>query len=199
MRVKVIFSLALMVVVGVLLVGCGGSSDSSSSGGGNTGGAESTATDGTTPAESTEASDGSGEQETDGETDGEDGNEPEKEKPLSKTEFNTRVNEICIQVPPGYEEELKKLEKELGKKKPSKAETNLKAAIPPLESALESMEFLTPPAGEEQKIEETITALQNAISGLEEKPTSELSGPQSPFAEFQEVTKKNGFETCSGL
>lgn len=202
MRFKVSFSLVVMVIVGVLLVGCG-SSDSSSSGGGS--GAESTASDGTsTTAKGDGGGESTGQQES--ENEGEAGNESkaeaeakkEAEKPLTKTEFNTRVNEICIQVPPTYEEEVKKLEKEVGKK-PSKAELNLKAAIPPLESALEQMEFLTPPAGEEEAIEETTSALKAAIEGVEENPTSELSGPKSPFAEFQEVTKKRGFETCSGL
>jgi len=30
---------------------------------------------------------------------------------MSKTEFTTRVNEICIQVPPTYEEELENSKK----------------------------------------------------------------------------------------
>jgi hypothetical protein len=119
-------------------------------------------------------------------------------KPMTKTEFHTRVNEICIEVPRNYEEDLKKLEK--GGKKPSKAESNLKAAVPPLEAAIGEMkETVTPPPAEEQVLEEVVAALESAAKGLEEKPTSELSGPQSPFAEFQEVTKKSGFETCSGL
>ncbi len=120
-------------------------------------------------------------------------------KPMTKAQFKSRISEICIQVPPTYEEELQKLEKELGKK-PSKAETNLKAAIPPLESAIEQMEATTPPPGkEEQHLEEVITALEAAIKGLEAKPTSELSGGRSPFLEFQQLTTKYGFETCSGL
>jgi hypothetical protein len=118
-------------------------------------------------------------------------------KPMTKTEFHTRINEICIQVPPTYEEELKKLEK--GGKKPSKAESNLKAAIPPLEGAIEQMEGVNPPANEEKALEEMVTALKSAAKGVEENPTTELSGTKSPFAEFQALSKKLGFETCSGL
>lgn len=185
MRVKVILSLVVMVAVGVILAGCGGSSDSGSSGAETA--AESTGAEGTTAGAN--GNDG-------GEEDG-GGEEEGSSKPLTKTEFSTQVNEICTQVPPTYEEELKKLEQ--GGQKPSKAEINLKAAIPPLESAIEQMESLTPPTGEEQTLEEVITTLGAAITGLEEKPTSELSGPQSPFAEFQAVTKKAGLETCAGL
>lgn len=195
MRLKVIFGLVMMVMVGVLLAGCGGSSDSSSSGTDATG-AESTAAEGDTT--NANSNDGGGEEDGGNEESGST-TEAGESKPMTKTEFKTRVEEICIQVPPTYEEELKQLEKENGGKKPSKAETNLKAAIPPLESALGQMESLTPPAAEEQKLEETVTALQGAVKGLEEEPTAELSGPKSPFAEFQKVTKENGFETCSGL
>ncbi|HUC00451.1 MAG TPA: hypothetical protein VMS11_11545 [Solirubrobacterales bacterium] len=187
MRVKVILSLVVMVLFGALLAGCGGSSDSSS--GGAETSADSTSADGTTA----NANDGG--EETGGEETG--GEEEGSSKPLTKTQFTAQVNEICIQVPPTYQEELKKLEK--GGKKLTKEEENLKAAIPPLESAREQMEAVTPPAGEEQTLEEVISSLEAAIKGLEKEPNGELSGPKSSFAEFQAVTKKAGLETCAGL
>jgi hypothetical protein len=61
------------------------------------------------------------------------------------------------------------------------------------------METLNPPAGEERTLEKVVSALELAAKGMEEAPNSELSGPKSPFAEFQKLTKEFGFETCSGL
>jgi hypothetical protein len=171
-------------VVALLIAGCGGGDDSTSSGGTNSGGTTAEGTTATSDGNQTTAQKGEGAGES---------------KPLTKTEFTTRVNEICIQVPPTYEEELEKLEKAMGGKKPSKAETNLKAAVPPLDAAIDQMEAVTPPPGEEQNLEELIDALDSAARGVEAKPRSELSGPKSPFAEFQKLSKEFGFETCEGL
>lgn len=168
----------LILIVGAIAIfaaGCGGG-DSTSGG---------------TTAEGTTAEGGGNSTTTGSEEGGE-------SKPMTKSEFHTRINEICIQVPSTFEEELKELEKKVGKK-PSEAETNLKAAIPPLESSIEQMESVVPPPKEEKLLEEVIAALKAAVKGIEEKPTSELSGPKSPFAEFQKITKENEFETCSGL
>jgi hypothetical protein len=119
-------------------------------------------------------------------------------KPLSKAELNVKMNEICIQIPPAFEETLKELEKKSGKKL-SKAESNLKAALPPINNSIKSMELLTPRPAEKQDLEETIAALKAAAKGLEEEPSSELSGPTSPFAEFQEKAKEFEYQSCEGL
>ncbi|MGD9735517.1 MAG: hypothetical protein AB7V58_07920 [Solirubrobacterales bacterium] len=178
MRLRIIL---IVGAIALFVAGCGGGSDSTSGG----------TTSGGTTAEGTTAS-GDGNQTTAQKSEG--GGES---KPLSKTAFKTRINEICIQVPPGYERELEKFEK--GGKKLSVAEKHLKAAVPPLIAAQEEMEAVVPPAGEEQNLEELIAALESAAKGLEAKPSSELSGPKSPFAEFQKLSTEFGFETCSGL
>jgi hypothetical protein len=191
MRLKII--LGSVFVIAILVVGCGGGSGDSSSGttGGDTGALSNATTDGSGATTNSEMGEGTSGEER---TSGEDGAES---KPLSQVEFATRVNEICIQVPPGYKEELKKLEK--GGNKPSKEETTLKAAVPPIHAAIEQMESVTPPEGEEQKLEELVAALETAAKGLEEDPSLPLSGPQSSFDEFQKLTKKFNFQTCTGL
>lgn len=173
MRFKLIVLLGAIAAIVIVAAGCGGGSDSTSATSSETDGGKAT----TAKSENDETT--------------------KAEKPLTKTEFNTRVNEICIQVPPTYEEELKKLEK--GGTKLSLTEKNLKAAVPPLYAAIEQMETVVPPAGEEEKLKKMISTLESAAKGLEAKPTSELSGPKSPFAEFQQASKELGFETCSGL
>jgi hypothetical protein len=37
------------------------------------------------------------------------------------------------------------------------------------------------------------------VVGLEENPEGGLSGPESSFAEFNELTQKYGFQVCSRL
>jgi hypothetical protein len=169
MRLKLILIVGV-IATAIFVAGCGGGGDTTSEGTTAGGGDATTAT----------------------------GKAGSPTEPLTKTEFTTRINEICIQVPTNYERLVKELEK--GGKKPSKAETNIKAAIPPLEEATEEMEAVTAPASKEaENLEEVVAALNSAVKGLEEKPTSELSGPKSPFVEFQKLTKEFGFETCSGL
>jgi len=121
--------------------------------------------------------------------------------PLSKKAMIKEGEAICGKIPANYNKKRAALEKELKKKgqKPTKSEENLKAAVPPLFVAVEEFEQLVPPKGDEAEIEAIIKALESAAKGLEEKPESELSGPKSPFNEFQTLTKKYGFEFCSQL
>jgi hypothetical protein len=165
----------------VLVAGCGGGG--SSSGGGSTAG-------GSTAANTSE-----------GKTGSEEGKTTEAEgKPLTKAQYIGKGEAICAEVPKRYNQKLSAFEKELKKgQKPTKSEENLNAAVPPLYEAIEEFEQLSPPKGEEQKTEAIIDALESAAKGLEEKPESELSGPKSPFAEFQKLTKAYGLEFCSSL
>ncbi len=177
MRVSAILIAAVLVVI--LAVGCGGSSGSSS---------ESSSSGGQSGTE------GSGESSTTS-------SEKPQGPPLSKKAYVKEGDAICGGIPTNYNKELEALNKELKKKgqKPTKSEETLKAAVPPIYVAVEEFQQLSPPKGEEQKTEAIIAALEGAAKGLEEKPESELSGPKSPFAEFQKLTKAYGFQFCSSL
>jgi hypothetical protein len=177
MRLKII--LVSAALIGILIAGCGSDSSSSS---GSTSDPSST-----TPSKS-----------NDGGSSTTKSKEVGNSKPLTKSELNLKMNEICIQVPPAFEEELEELKKEIGKP-PTKAEENLKAALPPLVTAYESMEELTPSAAEAEDLEGTIAALKSAVKGVEEEPKAKLSGPSSPFAEFQAKAKELSYESCEGL
>ena len=99
------------------------------------------------------------------------GKEGEKEKPSpEKAALVKEGDEICSTVPQNYTAKLKALEKKNGGKKPSTKETNLKAAVPPLYTAIEEFEELTAPSGEEAKLAAIVAALEAAAKGLEEKP-----------------------------
>ncbi|HSS33479.1 MAG TPA: hypothetical protein VLL27_09395 [Solirubrobacterales bacterium] len=177
MRLKFVFSLLAVVVMAVLVAGCGGSSDSGSS---EAGGTSAGSTDGTT-------------QNATGDSNG---------PPLTKAEFIKQGDVICEKVPQSYNKKLEAMNVKAEKEKNalvSTAEGNLKAAVPPLYVAAEELEELTPPSADAKEAEAIIDSLEAAAKGVEAKPTSELTGPKSPFAEFQELTKKYGFKFCSQL
>jgi hypothetical protein len=193
MRLKMVF--LGLAAVAVFAVGCGGGGGDSTTGG--------TGSGSTTEGASTTVESGSttGEESTSSE-EGKSGEESKSSGPLTKAEFVKQGDAVCKKVPAGYQKSLQALEKEAkaaGKPKPSKAEENLKAAVPPLYTAVEELEALEPPSGEEQQAEAIVAALESAAKGLEANPTSELSGPKSPFAEFQKLTGEYGFKLCSQL
>jgi hypothetical protein len=182
------FSLIALVALLTIAVGygygCGGGDDTS--GGGSTAASQADTTSANGGGDSTEA--------------GED--DEASSGPLTKPQFVKQADAICEKVPVRYRELLGELEKENkkdGKSKPSVAEGNLAAAVPPLPEAAEELEALSPPSGDEQEVEAMIAALESAAEGLEAKPTSALSGPQSPFAEFQKLTGAYGLKVCSQL
>jgi hypothetical protein len=121
--------------------------------------------------------------------------------PLTKAAFVKRGDAICENVPNRYQARLKALPKQPKSKSPEavKEEENLKAAVPPLRTASGEFEELSPPAGDEQKAEAIVAALEKGADGIEAEPGSELTGPKSPLAEFQKLTKEYGFKFCSEL
>ena len=188
MRLKITF-ICIALFAAALAVGCGSGGSSGSSGGG-------------TGASATESSQSTTGPETGAGGDSSSGGEAAGGAPLTKIEYLKKGDEICAKVPQEYSAELKAMEEEAKKKKqpkPTKAETNSKAAVPPLYVAIAAFEELTPPKGEEKQVEAIIAALESAAKGLEKKPESELSGPKSPFAEFQKLTEAYGFKGCSQL
>jgi hypothetical protein len=201
MRFSTLLIVALSALIlglsALLAIGCG-SSDSG--------------TGGTTSGQQADAAQAS--ESTSGETDGGEAKDAESTedeaqsdsesggKPLTKAAFIKEGDAICAGVPNEFRSLLTSLEEErkaAKKPKPSTAEIAKEAAVPPLETAATKFKGLDPPAGDEQKAEAIIGALENAAQGLEDEPTGEFSGPKSPFWEFQQLTKAYGFKACSKL
>lgn len=172
--------LVCVFVAAVVVVGCG---SSGSSGG--------------TSAETTTAgaeSNGSGGEGSVGDEGG------SQSGPLTKKAFIKEAEAICQKIPTNFEEKSEALAKSMKKgQEPTPAETKLKAGVPSDYLAVEELEALSPPAGDEQNVEAIIQSLKNAAKGLEENPESEFSGPKSPFAEWQKLTKEYGLSFCSQL
>jgi hypothetical protein len=123
--------------------------------------------------------------------------------PLTKAAFVKQGDAICEKVPSRYQARLKPLTKEQKQKstprKAAEEEANLKAAVPPLQTASAELGELSAPKGDDQQAEAIVAALEKGVDGLEESPGSELSGPKSPLAAFQKLTKEYGFKVCSRL
>lgn len=220
LKITLIALIALLAIAVGYGYGCGGNDDKS--GDDSTAAAQADSTSAETGADSTGSADGGDSTEASGDGDssestdggdstgstdgadstgsGADGNS--SSAPLTKAQFVKKADAICENVPVRYRKllgEFEKEQKKQGKPKPSVAESNLAAAVPPLPEAAEELEALNPPSGDEQKVEAMIAALDAAAEGLEKKPNSALSGPQSPFDEFQKLTKAYGLTACSQL
>ena len=175
----------LAVVVGV---GCG----SSGSSGGTGGSGGETSSEATTAGAETDSSEGG---DTSAGAEGE-SNAP----PPSKKVFSKEAEAVCLKIPTGFEQRSKAVTKSMKKgQEPTPAELKLKAAVPTDKLAIEELEALSPPAGDEQQVEAIIQSLENAVKGLEEDPEAEFTGPKSPFAEWQKLTKAYGLSYCSQL
>lgn len=182
-------SSALLFCVFVALmagVGCGGGGSSGGTGGGagseaTTAGAETSASEGGDTGAGTEGG--------------------SKSEPLSKKVFVKEAEAICRKIPTVYTERSEAVTKAMKKgQEPTPAELKLKAAVPTDDIAIEELEALPPPAGDEQKVEAIIRSLENAVKGFEEDPEkAEFTGPNSPFAEWQKLTKAYGLSFCSQL
>jgi hypothetical protein len=173
--------LVCVFVAAVLQVGCG----SSGSTGGSSGG---TSAETTTAGTETTASGGEG------------GDAKSQSGPLTKKAFIKEAEAVCQKIPTTFEEKSEALAKSMQNgQKPTPAETKLKAGVPTDHLAIEELEAISPPTGDEQKVEAIIQSLENAVKGLEKNPESEFTGPLSPFAEWQKLTKAYGLSYCSQL
>jgi hypothetical protein len=179
MRVRIILISTLgLVAVALLAAGCGG---------GTATGGEATGSDGTTGGGNEASATGA---------------KPRgKAGALSKAEFIKKGDVICGRVPTEYNKLVKTLETEMKRKgqKLTAPERTLKAAVPPLYTAMRRLEKLPAPAGEEGRIEAIIAALESAAKGVEAEPKSELTGPNSPFAELRRLAGGYGFKFCGLL
>lgn len=196
---RIIGVLLSILAIAAIGIGCGSGSDDTTGGGDGTVAASGETSGGeTTDGETTDGDSGDGEA-TDGESgDGDGDREPVtiSSKSIPKKKYIQEGDSICVGVPAEYQGLVGELPK---KQQENDLVTVPKAAIPPLEKAIEKFAELGAPDGDQAKAEEVIGGLETAIEGLEEEPEGELSGPKSSFVEFNKVTKAMGFKSCSTL
>lgn len=72
--------------------------------------------------------------------------------------------------------------------------------IPQLEKTFEQLEDLTPPAGDEDEIDEILAAADEALSEANDDPKNLAKpiGQGNPFEETNQLLQDYGFEVCGG-
>ncbi|HEU5105817.1 MAG TPA: hypothetical protein VFU11_08230 [Solirubrobacterales bacterium] len=219
-----VLSAGVLLIACFVLAACGGGGD-----GTDTGSADVTAAGSTEAGSGSEATTDEGEttDEGDGETtpaeDGESAEDNESAEDgegavaapavsgpeVKKAEYVKKGDEVCAKVPQTFQTLFQKVNAELEKeekkqkkkfsKKEKEEEVNLKAAVPPLRTAIEEFAALGAPEGDEELAQEIVDALQKAADGLEADPSLPLTGKGSPFEEFVKLTKGYGFKSCPQL
>jgi len=123
---------------------------------------------------------------------------------LTKAEFLKQGNQICAEgnkeINAGFEEflktnNIKHNQEPTAAQKTEIAETVL---LPSVTKQVEGVGNLTPPSGEEEQVEEIITAAEEAIEKGEEDPASLVTEGSGPFAKANKLAGDYGLTACAG-
>ena len=119
---------------------------------------------------------------------------------LTKAEFIKQGDEICKQGEAQLEEETEEFveENNVDTEKPTAAqqEAVIETVVgPALRKQAEEIGELAAPSGEEEAVEEIVTALETGAGKLEEEPKKALEG-ENPVEEAGTLAKEFGFKEC---
>lgn len=117
-------------------------------------------------------------------------------KVVSKAEYARKAEAICKKIPATFQQLVGQLS---STQQSEPREVVAKAVLPTLREAVTSLSQLGAPEGDPQKAAEIVEALETAVEKLEKNPDDGLSGPESPFAEFNRLTQAYGLKACSYL
>lgn len=73
----------------------------------------------------------------------------------------------------------------------------MRVGMPPLEEEAEELAELTPPAGDEDKIDTMVRGIEEAVDKAKANPQSMANPAASPFRVIDEQAKAYGFKACS--
>jgi hypothetical protein len=118
--------------------------------------------------------------------------------PLSKSEFVSQANAVCKQ---GNAEINKAGQSQFGSgQKPSQADQEKFAtdtAIPNIQSQIDGIKALTPPAGDEDQVNAIIAAAQSDLDKAKADPSVLTDqGPSDPFADANKLANAYGLTVC---
>jgi hypothetical protein len=120
---------------------------------------------------------------------------------LTKSEFLTQGNAICAQ----GTKEIQAAGKELftQSQAPTPAEQEKFATdtlIPSIQSQIDGIEALTPPAGDEDQVNAITDAAQSALDKAKADPSllTDQGGQSDPFAEANKLANSYGLDECAG-
>lgn len=74
----------------------------------------------------------------------------------------------------------------------------LAVGLPPIRKEADALEALEPPPGDEQQVEEIVSAIRRATKAAEADPVAVGKGLPGPFARPNQMAKRYGFKACSG-
>jgi hypothetical protein len=117
---------------------------------------------------------------------------------LTKAEFTKQANAGCKEHQKEREELFKKVGNELDPSEVTRADQERlisEVLLPPFEKDIENLKSLGAPAGDEEKVEEIIKAMEKAVDKVEAKPLVALR-TNSQFAEARALAVKYGLDDC---
>jgi hypothetical protein len=138
---------------------------------------------------------------------GDDGSTAETDSPdtdapaLTKAEFVKQGDEICAAASEEYGEGIEDFftENDVSQTKgpTTEQEEELLAEIilPRIKTEMEELRELGPPEGEEQRVDEIFTGVEEAVAEGESDPST-VAGGENPFADPNAKAKAFGFEVC---
>ena len=118
----------------------------------------------------------------------------------TKAAFIKQADAVCKQADEEQTEALEKLAAKKGSlAKLSTAEQQnlaVELGLPPVQKEAEELTELTPPSGDESKVEAFIGAIEEASKKAEADP-SLLTAGAGPFGKADQLGKSYGFEACA--
>jgi hypothetical protein len=117
----------------------------------------------------------------------------------SKQAFIAEADEICTE---GSAELGELLAEEFGSERPSTEEIEqfvTDTLVPKLEEQFAELRALTPPEGDEEEVDELLTAGEEGVEQIEDDPNLVVQNQQpEAFKEADRLASDYGFEACGG-
>jgi hypothetical protein len=117
---------------------------------------------------------------------------------LTKAEFITQANAACKKSDQERNALFLKVGNELDANNVTKKDQErliFEVLIPPYQKAINEIEALGAPAGDEKKVEEILKAMEGAIEKIESKPLLALT-TNAQFAEANKLSQDYGLKDC---
>lgn len=130
------------------------------------------------------------------------GGDGDDDSSLTKAQFVKQGNAICAAGNKKMEGEFEAFAKEHNlseKKAPSEAQfTELaeQIIVPGVSTQVEELRGLPAPSGDEEQVDEILTAAEDAVAETEDDPSSVADEKTDPFAEANKLARAYGLTTC---
>jgi hypothetical protein len=122
---------------------------------------------------------------------------PVVSEPLTKVEFLREADRICIGAEAQIEAAADDLLTGRGRPDPDEVEqVALNVVIPALESEVAAIGALTPPPGDEDRVQAILDATERGIEAVRSDPRDVSGGIPAPLREAQQLAEAYGSREC---